>query len=150
MKRDSTCMEGEAGPERTERGRLARRLCSGPRCPRSARLCAAGSVRAAGGPSAARRFVVLSLCSRAAPAARVRRPGARSCALPVRLKQNRSFCGVICLYLKLPNPLDHLDELFLVSLITDGTGVMRAPDKAAPSSRDQRCFADTSRLFFPL
>lgn len=66
----------------------------------------------------------------------------------MRLKQNRSFCGVICLYLKLPNPLDHLDELFLVSLITDGTGVMRAPDKAAPSSRDQRCFADTSRLFF--
>lgn len=43
MKRDSTCMEGEAGPGRTERGRLARRLCSGPRCPRSARLRVAGS-----------------------------------------------------------------------------------------------------------
>jgi len=67
MKRDSTCMEGEAGPERTERGRLARRLCSGPRCPRSARLCAAGPVRAVGcGLRAARARRGALLCSRCA------------------------------------------------------------------------------------
>lgn len=70
MKRDSTCMEGEAGPERTERGRLARRLCSGPRCPRSARLCAAGPVRAVGcgrperGAALCCALAVLSCCSR--------------------------------------------------------------------------------------
>lgn len=43
------------------------------------------------------------------------------------------FCGLICLYFKLPNPLDHLEELFLVSLIIDSIGVMQALDNVAPS-----------------
>lgn len=76
MKRDSTCMEGEAGPGRTERGRLARRLCSGPRCPRSARLRVAGSGRWERGAESrvrpraarARRFVALPLLGYGGPA----------------------------------------------------------------------------------
>lgn len=36
------------------------------------------------------------------------------------------FCGLICLYFKLPNPSDHLEELFLVSLIMDSIGVTEA------------------------
>lgn len=47
------------------------------------------------------------------------------------------FCGLICLYFKLPNPSDHLEELFLVSLIMAISGSGGA--RYRPPSRDRRC-----------
>lgn len=61
------------------------------------------------------------------------------------LKGISLFCGLICLYFKLPNPCDHLEELFLVSLILDVIGVT----EALSPSRDRRCPPGFA-AFFPL
>lgn len=61
------------------------------------------------------------------------------------LKGISLFCGLICLYFKLPNPCDHLEELFLVSLILDLIGVR----EALSPSRDRRCPPGFA-AFFPL
>lgn len=43
------------------------------------------------------------------------------------------YCGLICLYFKLPNPSDHLEELFLVSLIMDSIGVTGGARQRPPA-----------------
>lgn len=60
------------------------------------------------------------------------------------------YCGLICLYFKLPNPSDHLEELFLVSLIMDSIGVTEALGSARRPSRDRRCPPGICSLFSPL